>query len=292
MERGFLSQKGSGVGRGVKEKQVSLSDKSAEVSKHVSVANTGSESFPTVFEAHGIPSPTNEANMNNVGTTAIPTTVGNTPGMSSYANITGEPSRKALNFHTLFTPGGNGVDVVVPVKSIRAISESYARAMIELRADAELKDTIMVAMPKLTGEEFYTCNDRVEYEWKPPSKPTIVNGEDSTSQPKEKKEPSAPQPNNKGKDVSDLQEINIVSNDVGSIMNDSDSEKVKFLCVGDNQKPMDDMVDDAHKKGDWLGKKTDSPKINIAFSPETKVYFFDRDDIDEVEHDNAYSKKG
>ncbi|GJZ68264.1 hypothetical protein Tco_0631504 [Tanacetum coccineum] len=219
-----LRKIGSGVGRGVKEKQVSLSDKSAEVSKHVSVANTGSESFPTVFKAHGIPSPTNEANMNNVGTTAIPTMVGNTPGMSSYANITGEPSRKALNFHILFTPGGNGVDVVVPVESIRAISErfantaygfflgkrvaypvvanyvklygvpvtvfskdglsaiatkigtplmldsytsdmclqswgmsSYARAMIELRADVELKDTIVVAMPKLTGEEFYTC---------------------------------------------------------------------------------------------------------------------------------------
>ncbi|GJU39104.1 hypothetical protein Tco_1192061, partial [Tanacetum coccineum] len=42
---------------------------------------------------------------------------------------------------------------------------SYARAMIELRADMELKDTIMVAMPKLVGEGFYTCTVRVEYEW-------------------------------------------------------------------------------------------------------------------------------
>ncbi|GKF44295.1 retrotransposon protein, putative, ty1-copia subclass, partial [Tanacetum coccineum] len=45
----------------------------------------------------------------------------------------------------------------------------YARAMIEVRADVELKDTIMVVMPKLTGEGFYTCNVCVEYEWKPPS---------------------------------------------------------------------------------------------------------------------------
>ncbi|GKC10865.1 putative RNA-directed DNA polymerase, partial [Tanacetum coccineum] len=45
---------------------------------------------------------------------------------------------------------------------------SYARAMIEVRADVELKGTIMVAMPKLTGEGFYTCNVCVEYEWKPP----------------------------------------------------------------------------------------------------------------------------
>nr|GFB25680.1 hypothetical protein [Tanacetum cinerariifolium] len=40
--------------------------------------------------------------------------------------------------------------------------------MIELRPDVELKDTIVVAMPKLTGEGFYTCVVRVEYEWKPP----------------------------------------------------------------------------------------------------------------------------
>ncbi|GJV68874.1 retrotransposon protein, putative, ty1-copia subclass [Tanacetum coccineum] len=45
---------------------------------------------------------------------------------------------------------------------------SYARTMIELRADVELKDTIVVAMPKLTREGFYTCIVRVEYEWKPP----------------------------------------------------------------------------------------------------------------------------
>ncbi|GKC35918.1 putative reverse transcriptase domain-containing protein [Tanacetum coccineum] len=52
--------------------------------------------------------------------------IGNTPSMSSYANVTGVPSRKALNFRTLFTPTGNGVDVVVPVESIRAISERFA----------------------------------------------------------------------------------------------------------------------------------------------------------------------
>ncbi|GJW75377.1 ribonuclease H-like domain-containing protein [Tanacetum coccineum] len=44
---------------------------------------------------------------------------------------------------------------------------SYAREMIELWADVELVDTIVVAMPKLTGEEFYTCTVCVEYEWKP-----------------------------------------------------------------------------------------------------------------------------
>ncbi|GJZ00389.1 hypothetical protein Tco_0517818 [Tanacetum coccineum] len=32
---------------------------------------------------------------------------------------------------------------------------SYARAMIELRADVELKDTLVVAMSKLVGDGFY-----------------------------------------------------------------------------------------------------------------------------------------
>ncbi|GJY83167.1 hypothetical protein Tco_0496543, partial [Tanacetum coccineum] len=41
---------------------------------------------------------------------------------------------------------------------------SYARAMIELQDDVELKDNIVVAMPKIAREDHYTCNIRVEYE--------------------------------------------------------------------------------------------------------------------------------
>ncbi|GJZ71319.1 retrotransposon protein, putative, ty1-copia subclass [Tanacetum coccineum] len=44
---------------------------------------------------------------------------------------------------------------------------SYARAMIELQADVELKDNIVVVMPKITREGHYICNICVEYEWKP-----------------------------------------------------------------------------------------------------------------------------
>ncbi|GJS95039.1 zinc finger, CCHC-type containing protein [Tanacetum coccineum] len=45
---------------------------------------------------------------------------------------------------------------------------SYARVMIELRANVEFKDNIVVAMPKINREDHYTCIVRVEYEWKPP----------------------------------------------------------------------------------------------------------------------------
>nr|GFA56248.1 hypothetical protein [Tanacetum cinerariifolium] len=34
---------------------------------------------------------------------------------------------------------------------------SYARVMIELRADVELKDNIVVDLPKITREGYYTC---------------------------------------------------------------------------------------------------------------------------------------
>ncbi|GKD47129.1 retrotransposon protein, putative, ty1-copia subclass, partial [Tanacetum coccineum] len=167
---------------------------------------------------------------------------------TSYAKlVTGEPSTKSVNFRTLITSAGNGVDVAVPLEYIRDISErfvntiydfflgkrvaylvvanygrntwgkyglwnpdvnflkedvsnvsvwvklygvpvtafsedglsaiatklgtplmldsytsdmcmqswcrsSYARAMIKLRADVELKDTIVVAMPELVME--------------------------------------------------------------------------------------------------------------------------------------------
>ncbi|GJR66338.1 hypothetical protein Tco_0012403 [Tanacetum coccineum] len=45
---------------------------------------------------------------------------------------------------------------------------SYTRAMIKLRADVELKYTIVVAMHKLVMKGFCTFIIRVEYEWKPP----------------------------------------------------------------------------------------------------------------------------
>ncbi|GKC88801.1 retrovirus-related pol polyprotein from transposon TNT 1-94 [Tanacetum coccineum] len=119
--------KGSGVRRGVKEKKFLIADKSVEVSKHANVVNTGLDSFPTIFEVHGIHSPScNEENINDASTTMGSTLASNSPGMSSYANVTGEPSRKALNFRTLFTPGGNGVDVVVSMEYIRAISKRFA----------------------------------------------------------------------------------------------------------------------------------------------------------------------
>ncbi|GJU07546.1 hypothetical protein Tco_1123976 [Tanacetum coccineum] len=201
----------------------------------------------------------------NVAATAtVSPTVPTSSTPTSYAKLfTGDKSKKSVNFRTLITPAENGVDVVVPVESIKSISERFAnttygfflgkrvaypvvanyvrntwgkydmvksmlnsstglfsfqfssmngldamlenvwlklhgvsvmafnedglsaiatkigrsssaRAMIKLRADVELKDTVVVAMPKIIGEGFYTCNIRVEYEWKPPRSSQVV----------------------------------------------------------------------------------------------------------------------
>ncbi|GKC46592.1 hypothetical protein Tco_1064314 [Tanacetum coccineum] len=197
---------------------------------------------------------------------------------------------------------------------------NYARALIEVSSKHVLVDSLVVdeqcpkkvkvaAPTKVSDGGFVEAN---------------VNGEFSTSQPKENEDPSAPQPNNKGKDVSDLQEINVVtlknsfdslmekdkfceannetwkaSNDIESIMDYCDSEEVEIVFVEDKGKPMNDLVDDARKKLEAFPKN--SPKRNVVFSPETKIHYFDRDDMifydmgqatEEVEHENAYSTNG
>ncbi|GJX98932.1 RNA-directed DNA polymerase, eukaryota, reverse transcriptase zinc-binding domain protein [Tanacetum coccineum] len=45
---------------------------------------------------------------------------------------------------------------------------SYARAMVELRADVELKDTLLVDVPKFVSETYTMSTIRVEYERTPP----------------------------------------------------------------------------------------------------------------------------
>ncbi|GKA43347.1 retrovirus-related pol polyprotein from transposon TNT 1-94, partial [Tanacetum coccineum] len=114
IEHSFLSQKRSEGGRGVKEKDLNRNKKNTSSGIGVSTDsedtmndNTPVEYFPPL-------------------STLVTTTAGNALGKSLYANITGKPSGKKVNVHTLFTLGGNGIDVIVLVDSIRAISERFA----------------------------------------------------------------------------------------------------------------------------------------------------------------------
>ncbi|GJZ06843.1 ATPase, F1/V1/A1 complex, alpha/beta subunit [Tanacetum coccineum] len=72
-----------------------------------------------------------------------------------------------LDVNLLKEDDGN-IHVWVKLHGVPMTTSSYARAMIELRADVKLKDNIVVDMPKLVGEGFYMCMIRVEYEWRPP----------------------------------------------------------------------------------------------------------------------------
>ncbi|GJY89750.1 putative reverse transcriptase domain-containing protein [Tanacetum coccineum] len=113
MKRGFLSQKGSGVGRGAKEKQVSNA-------LNLEVVKDG------VVPSITISYDNTQKDLNDDPVAMKGTTLaGNTPHKSSYANVIGESSKKVVNIRTLFTPGGNEIDVVVSMESIRAISERF-----------------------------------------------------------------------------------------------------------------------------------------------------------------------
>ncbi|GJW85406.1 late embryogenesis abundant protein, LEA-14 [Tanacetum coccineum] len=144
MKRGFLSQKGSGGRRGVKETDfnrnkttgIGVSTKSDDTMNEdtpVGVASVVKEGvtpsvvdMTTEMEKLSYLEDTTVLGSFLSLSTLVTTTTGNAPGKSSYANVTSKLSGKKLNFCTLFTPRGNGIDMVVPVESIRAISEQFA----------------------------------------------------------------------------------------------------------------------------------------------------------------------
>ncbi|GJW44540.1 hypothetical protein Tco_0073339 [Tanacetum coccineum] len=129
MERGFLSQKGGVGGRGVKEKQqrsTNIAEKDMVVVSSPAAMEVESPSVvEETVEKEKLSPVVNTSNMGSYP--PLPTqetsSAGNALGKSSYANVTGKPSGKKFNIHTLFTPRGNGIDVVVSVESIRAISD-------------------------------------------------------------------------------------------------------------------------------------------------------------------------
>ncbi|GJU81827.1 hypothetical protein Tco_1284192, partial [Tanacetum coccineum] len=414
MERGFLSQKGSGVGRGVKEKDLrnkkntslgigvsavqegvtlSVVDMTVEMGKQNSLDDTTvPESFPPL-------------------STPVTTTAGNAPGKSSYANITGKSSGKKVNARTLFTPRGNGIDVVILVDSIRAISErfanttygiflgkkvaypivanyvrntwgkyglvrlmfssstrlfsfqfssmdgldamlenglwfirnnllilkkwdldenllkedvstipvwvklhgvpvtafsedglssSYARVMIELRADVDLKDNIVVAMPKITREGHYTCNNTSAGKKKTVKKPSqtsrgvLVGLKIGFKPPKEYRpvpqNPTASSCGNKKKGVKPTIEVsnsnpfgvlNTVDNDVecgfkrgttNLVNNRATSSGLSFMNVENSSSSTTPIIDKIRKLEELLTNRQ-ALLIDKAGNPLKKVEF-------------------
>nr|GEW14249.1 hypothetical protein [Tanacetum cinerariifolium] len=82
-----------------------------------------------------------------------------TSGQAILVDKAGNPLKKVE-----FLGEYDSEDEVASVDNDMTRSMTYER----LRADMELKENIIMAMPKITREGHYTCNVHVEYEWKPP----------------------------------------------------------------------------------------------------------------------------
>ncbi|GJX55014.1 hypothetical protein Tco_0284911 [Tanacetum coccineum] len=186
------------------------------------------------------------------------------PDVSLDSLLRGESKLKGLNFCTLITQARNGADVAVSLESIRVVSEtyansdygfflgnaiatkidtplmldsymsdmciqswgrlSYARALIKIRVDVELRDSIVVAMSKLTRDGFYTCIVSDEYEWKPSRVPIAKMSTANTSSKKKKGvEPTKEVSNSNPFDV-----FNSVVNDEELVDNDMATETIGF----------------------------------------------------------------
>ncbi|GJT95865.1 hypothetical protein Tco_1091383 [Tanacetum coccineum] len=121
MELVFLSQKGSEVGRGVKESITNASNLEGVkdgVVPSVTIAHGNTQKDlnddPVAMEVQSLlVDQTNAVIMGGGSYPPLPTqgttSARNTLGKSSYANVIGESSKKAVNIRTLFTPGGTGL---------------------------------------------------------------------------------------------------------------------------------------------------------------------------------------
>nr|GEU57516.1 hypothetical protein [Tanacetum cinerariifolium] len=194
MEHGFLSQKGSKGRRGVKEKNKVVAAKD--------VVSPSMIKEPVVNEEQSSLVDTSIPNVEKTGLSSYPplpthgsTPTGNNHGMSLYANVTYENLLKEDVSTVSVWVKLYGIPVTAFSEDILSViatklgtplmldsytfdmcmqswgRSSYARAMIELRADVELKDKIVEAMPKITGEGYYTCAGETKNLKKPSQTP-------------------------------------------------------------------------------------------------------------------------
>nr|GEV33974.1 hypothetical protein [Tanacetum cinerariifolium] len=192
MKCGFLIQKGSGVGRGVKEKQQADSGGySSGISGALSfgdATNTHAMNFHTLF------TPTRKRVdvvvlvefIRSISLRFVNTSLGKCvayPVVIYFSSINGLDAmlengpwfiynnpvilKKWNSDVNLLREDVGNVPVLIKHHGVPGRS-SYARALIEVRANMKLKDNIVVDMPKLVGEGYHMCNVRVEYKWKPP----------------------------------------------------------------------------------------------------------------------------
>ncbi|GKD80651.1 zinc knuckle CX2CX4HX4C containing protein [Tanacetum coccineum] len=230
-----------------------------------------------------------------------------------------------------------GADVAIPLATVDE-RNTYVWALIKVSSKKALVDSLVVAIPFQDGSGHSMKTIDIEYEWQPsrcdtckmfdhvddqcPKKvkvaaPTQVSDDGFVEvtrkhgKRKQNGKPqhfdgvwlTKPQPNYFYRDVSKPTSTSQPKE------NKETASQPKSYAFSDLEEDNEKFVDDTQKKVEapprktciWSGRKVDSPKRNVVFSPETKVHYFDRDDMDfddmgkaieEVEHENAYSGNG
>ncbi|PWA44206.1 major facilitator superfamily protein [Artemisia annua] len=113
MEKGFLSPKGRGRGKGIKDKQSSLVVDPVEANDYVN------EAFDAPITV-----------MNNLELNADSCPLLNTLGnLSGQSFLKGVSSGENANFRKLLVPAGNGADVVVSMESVRIVQERFGNSV-------------------------------------------------------------------------------------------------------------------------------------------------------------------
>ncbi|GKC79622.1 hypothetical protein Tco_1130396, partial [Tanacetum coccineum] len=123
----FLSS--GGIGRGVKEK-----DKQDMIVVPLTKASGYNNGTIPLTKASVVP----------INVIDSPTTL--------YAKlVTGEPSRKSVNFYTLFASTGNGADVAILVEFVRAISERFANTVYGFFLGKRWRIPLLIIMSRTLG---------------------------------------------------------------------------------------------------------------------------------------------
>nr|GEV38763.1 reverse transcriptase domain, reverse transcriptase zinc-binding domain protein [Tanacetum cinerariifolium] len=156
----------------------------------------------------------------------------------------------------------------------KAYGRKIAIAYMELCKTYKVK-TMIQASPnyktkiktQISSTPIFIFATKVEYEWNPPRCETcLVFGHD---------------------DMQCLKRVMVDLREEGGTSTDG-FQTIQRKAFHDNEKHGDDLVDDTQKKMEapqktprktsiWSGKKADSPKRSVVFSPKTKVYYLDSD---------------
>ncbi|GJZ98588.1 hypothetical protein Tco_0671041 [Tanacetum coccineum] len=167
---------------------------------------------------------------------------------------------------------------------------TYAWDLIEVSSKMALMDSLVVVILFQNGSGHSMETIDIEYEWQPPRCDKCKIFHHIDDQWPKKVKLTKPKPNYFYRVVSKL--VNV--NDEAFTSQPKGNKKAYSQPksnVHNNGKPIDDLVDDARKKGVvppkktprktgiWSDRKANSPKRNVFFSPETKVHYFNRDDM-------------